>query len=362
MFMSLEHKLQAAHEFQLQRPFFRPKVRVALPTDGTADEHLLTLKWQEMVLSQQHVLNADEFSLCLRLTQERDLAANLSLSMVHAARRESAIFNQMDEVYSLGNRTVERGAKRGRLNLVVKSRWNVKDRKDAAKAAGRYFDDVGEIHIYGQAPTNLQTVTSLATAGVLPYSSQSYIHERLHAAQYNLVEGKKPPQELAEAQAYRAGQDDRRLYPHEAMVSDITSLALYENLDPVKYNAAVWVIDRLNALGLKQFQIIQLIADPGQWNDTLGNWEGLETAIGEEMIKKSVTEEDLEREVMADKLRHAIAMQQARLAAQTVLYKEFKDEVDQARTDKKTFKTRQEQERINYLRQKQELVSTPTLV
>ena len=46
------------------------------------------------------------------------------------------------------------------------------------------------------------------------------------------------------------------------------------------------------------------------------------------MSKRDMSEEDLEREVMADRMRHAIASHRARIAAQDVLHYTFKDEVD----------------------------------
>ena len=106
----------------------------------------------------------------------------------------------------------------------------------------------------------------------------------------------------------------------DALRSHIVSSPAYPDVEERKVISAIWSIDRLKALGKTEFEISELISEPGEWNERYGVWENVNDVIVFDTKEKGMDDFDLEREVMLKDLRDATVWLAARNSAQALLY------------------------------------------
>ncbi len=333
---SLSERLEFAQQYRQERVHYEPRMRPLVNDDlfctslpgEVYDRELEALKLQELSFSHMNVLSTAEIRTCIRSAEREGLVDDLKSRILDAVRSESRALDTLDEVEALGEvyLTSVNGNPVGSINNLVPVTWNASDIYGMPEVRGRYFLEAPRIDIYAPLPRVSAVVSTLCVAGVLPWPLQTYGHEKLHALQYNVFRGEAVP-ELFEAQAHRTSMDERGTQSHDLLVKDLVDSPAYEDLDPKKFDAAIWVIDRLNALGLSQKKAISVIKQPGNWNG-FGCWDGLEDFIRAEMKRREINSEDLERELMAYNLKRTIETHKARLAACFVMYLEFRDIID----------------------------------
>ncbi|MBI3341711.1 hypothetical protein HY024_01160 [Candidatus Curtissbacteria bacterium] len=339
--MSLEAKLVFASNFYSERAHFKPG-HVPASLDGRRLEDgprafpedpafLWGLKKLEMTVLRTSILNTAEIDFVLRLAASQNNLGRIHHELGEVLRRDTNLLANYDEVNYL-SRTTFVPSRHSSIKDAVRVNWATRQVPGKPEAGGRYYAGPMVVDIYHKRPSQRETIRQLATTGTQPYYTQVHSHEMLHALQYVFGQGRAIA-ELIEAQAHRIHQARIKQMSHEDLVQGVVGDPLYEHLEPAKFNAALWVVDRLNALGLTQEEVIVLINRPGVWNEGMGNWERLESAIASEMAGREMESEDLERELMAENLRHSIATNGARVITQRLLYLVYKRELDARRKE-----------------------------
>lgn len=302
------------------------------PPQPSLDPKLKSLRDQEERVRGKTFLSNDEITFVLQLADERTITASLRDHVELAIRQQSKLFQKRDEIKKLADvhaPTVD---------------WNV---ALPPQIYARYYADTNRIALADAEPSDHDSIQSLARLGVPHTSLNSLTHERTHSVQNMLGGGITIPAELREIQAYRAqifrrkGKNSIYLtWPHESLVDDFIGNSTQQNkFDPRKLNSAVYSIDRLNALGSPQAEIVQLISNAGPWNKQIGFWENIQAAIEKERRSRGINQEGLERLVMAADLEKSIATYNARAATQQVLAEVFAKDLKDRRVQQ-LFSTR----------------------
>ena len=198
----------------------------------------------------------------------------------------------MDEVADLSQTFVE-GIP---LYRKISFQWGVDCSIDGKQVDGLYVHDDFLIQVRFEPPTQFDTLSSLATKGMLPRSTEVSVHEEVHAAQFNLG-SVGIPRELMEAQAYRSGHLPFADFPHDSLVNHVSSSKAYPTINRAKFDSAVWYVDRLRALGYTQEEIINVISGPGRWDSASATWGNLDELIAHEMHNWNLDFKDLEEVV-----------------------------------------------------------------
>ena len=178
----------------------------------------------------------------------------------------------------------------------------------------------GAILIAGKEPTDADHLDSLVTEGKFPSDYQVFLHEKEHAMQFDIANGRRIPQGLLEVQAYRTKQEAIADFSPDALRNHLVTSGAYPGIDERKVISAIWSIDRLMAMGRNDSEIAKVISEPGNWNEEYGVWEGVEDVVVYDMKMLNMSPTDLEREVMLMDLEDAIVRLQARNTAQALLY------------------------------------------
>lgn len=322
--MTIEQRIQAAESYSVSRSHFRPDPLedLLIPVEPYVSEGLLMRLRDYERTERTDVLDTGEIKLAVKLAEEGGIASELFEEIgLLIARRTSFMLagRQVNEEYhSIG------------LDQSVRIVWGHPIEVDGERIGGRYTHEKKLIEISNPYPTPAQRLLSLATRGRVTTADEMYVHEQTHAVQLNHASG-GIVSELIEAQAYRTGQDTLAEFPHRDLVDHVVLRKPYKHLDERKFRAAVWYIDRFNAVGLNQAEITRLVNEPGKWIEEDGVWRLLEWALGDEMHDKGLGSIELERSVMAGDLLKAIERHKARRIAQEVLYKRFKKEIEARR-------------------------------
>lgn len=323
--MTIEQRIQAAESYSVSRSHFRPDPleAIVLPTSQNVSEELLRcLSARERAGRLNDALDAGEVALAVKSAEQNGNADEIfgevglrifeETSFMDAGQQVSVAYN------ALG------------LSKSVRVVWGNPIEVDGERIGGRYTHEKKLIEISNPYPNPAQRLLSLATSGRVTTADEMYVHEQTHAVQLNHASG-GIVSELMEAHAYRTGQDTLAEFPHRDLVDHVVLRKPYKHLDERKFRAAVWYIDRFNAVGLNQAEITRLVNEPGKWIEEDGVWRLLEWALGDEMHDKGLGSIELERSVMAGDLLKAIERHKARRIAQEVLYKRFKKEIEARR-------------------------------
>ncbi|EKD86267.1 MAG: hypothetical protein ACD_37C00382G0003 [uncultured bacterium] len=322
--MAIEQRIQSAEIYSISRRHFRPEPLedLVLPADQQVSEELLhCLSTRERVGRTGDVLDTGEISLAVNLAEKNGIASELFGEI------GLRIFEKTS--FILTGQQVSRTYDGLGLNKSVRVVWGSPLEIEGEKIDGRYTHGKKLIEITFPYPTPAQRILSLASLGRITTADETYVHEQTHAVQLHGASG-RISYELMEAQAYRTGQDTLAEFPHCNLVDHVIvkGKISYEHLDRRKFEAAVWFIDRFNALGLSQDDIAKLVLNPGAWIGSEGVWGLLEWELREEMLDKGLGNIELERAVMAGDLLKAIERHKARKIAQEVLYQRFKPEIE----------------------------------
>lgn len=322
--LTLEHALTRARSFRNdQVPLIPWLPELTPPTDSALDR----LRKMEEGARKSKLLTDDEISFAINLARERGLVHDLFSQTIDIVRGKApyalTIFDELD---ALGNTLI--GTER--LGDRVSEEYGVPVTINGAKAGGGYFHDAKRIAYEARMETDDSKLGSLASMGEFPEGSQLVSHERTHAAQFNLGIADNIPPELAEAQAYRVGAPFD-LMEHSLLIQSVLdqphSAPLYSHLNKRKFHAAVYLIDRLNALGYSQEGIVQIISNPGEWDKRTGFWTDIYDIIEKERERRGLDRDGLEKLVMVNALQKSIDVSRARVTAQRVLYDAFEPEI-----------------------------------
>lgn len=323
--MTIEQRIQAAESYSLSRSHFRPDPLedLSIPVEPHASEGLLLrLRDYERTERTMYVLDIGEINLAVKLAEQNG-SVNDTFGEVGLRIFEETSF-------MLAGQQVSRTYQALGLNKSVMVIWGFPIIESGEKIGGRYTHEKKLIEISNPYPTPAQRLLSLAVKGRITTADEMYVHEQTHAVQLHGASGRISP-ELMEAQAYRTGQDTLAEFPHSDLVDHVVLRKPYKHLDGRRFRAAVWYIDRFNAVGLSQAEITGLVNKPGKWIEEDGAWRLLDWALEDEMYNKGLGSIELERSVMAGDLLKAIERHKARRIAQEVLYQRFKTEIEARR-------------------------------
>ncbi|GEM_PF-6978913 len=333
--MGLERRLEFANSFRNARNGYMPDTDLWPPyplkdiDPSHSDPALENLKLPEEKLRRERVLKTSEIHLACERAEETNSVLPLIRKAFGEIRQKTstlAVYFELDELF-------KRDINGKKLTDFVPFQWGVPCIVNGERAKGIYYIDKPLIKIAEKQPRTRETLESVAQYGVLPPAIQTGMHEMTHAVQFNFGPSKKIPPELVEAQAYRTEQISLARKPHDTLVNDVATSKLYQHLDRRRFDSAVWIIDRFNALGLSQEEIVQRIHNSGEWDEKKGSWTGLEQKLAMDMKRRDLDEEGLEQTVMAYDLNRAIDRHTARIITQGVLREAFKGEIDKRRRE-----------------------------
>lgn len=307
---------QDKHRFHPTGPDpFWPKREVS------SDDRVLDALRREEYLSRTDKgplrLSGHENIFASKLAQERGIAGDLLRNVITKVDRATNLLASFSEVRQLYLPIEDN----------VQVEWDTPYQINGAPVHGVYLPTEKTIKIAYPEPTDAEQLAKMAGSGYLARVTQYETHEKMHAVQFLRGEGENIPPELIEAQSWRAMQLSIVEKPHDYLVGDVVGSPSYGDLSPRKFESAVWLIDRFAALGFSQEDILTAVGQPGEWNESQGFWKGLKLHLDGVMRGYGMTDEGMERAVLARHVQETIQRRQAKKIAQEIVYKAFEPEI-----------------------------------
>lgn len=220
---------------------------------------------------------------------------------------------------------------------------------DKMKGRGHYVTKQvfgkGKIELRKEAPKPEEVVSDLAKTGYLPKVIGTLGHEIVHSYQTTgqlrelpstvqgllaqFTENLRSVQsngELKEAQAHRFNHPIEKKNTKELSDKIVTkrtfdkSRLMYDGFVKEKIDYGVKAVDYLSALGLDVQEISGLISHHGGWDEETQTYRSIEKRIKEEMQKKGLSKEELDKLVQVDSAERAVEREKARI----VIHEELK--------------------------------------
>mgnify|MGYP004006325007 CR=1 FL=1 len=168
-----------------------------------------------------------------------------------------------------------------------------------------------------EPPDPAKILKKMANTGFFPNSITLMAHERIHGYQtpetpketlkkiLEITKINSSSTELKEAQAYRTANLPIHGNP-TSHVREAINPTDYPGIKQERVDYSISAIEKLNALGLTPEEVSTVVKNHGNWDTATKTFRGVEKEIKRLQTEKNISDEDLQKIVIADTLERSI--------------------------------------------------------